>query len=406
MTYSETLDYLFNQLPAYQIKGAKAYKANLDNIYALSKLLGQPEKQFKSIHVAGTNGKGSCSHLMASVLQESNYKTGLYTSPHLKDFRERIKVNGQMISEQEVIDFVQRYKEEFEQIGLSFFEWTVGLAFYYFAQQKVDMVVIEVGLGGRLDATNIIQPEVCLITNIGMDHTFFLGDTLAAIAGEKAGIIKKNTPVVIGETTPETYPVFETIAQQKEAPAYFINHTNTSPLPSMDLKGDYQQKNGQTVLKALHLLQEKGWNITPQNISSGFGKVIENTGLLGRWQILQQSPLTIADTAHNKEGLSLTMKQLQNTPHQELHIVFGMVNDKDPEQIVQLLPAHAQYYLCAPQIARALPPDDLKKHFHDLGYQYSLHTSVSSAFKQAQLNAQNEDVIYAGGSTFVVAEIL
>lgn len=405
MTYQEVLDYLFSQMPAYQLKGAKAYKANLDNIHQLSEQLNRPEQKFKSIHVAGTNGKGSCSHMIASVFQEAGYKTGLYTSPHLKDFRERIRINGEMISEEDVITFVEKNRSNFEQIGLSFFEWTVGLAFAHFAKNKVDIAIIETGLGGRLDATNIITPELSIITNIGIDHTQFLGNTLPLIAGEKAGIIKPNVPVVIGETHPETAPVFENKAKECSSELTFADQQKEINILSSDLKGSYQKKNIKTVLTAFQQLQ-KNWPISNTIIAKGLMHVVANTGLLGRWQTIQESPLVIADTAHNKEGLTYTLQQLTDTPHNELHIVWGMVSDKDISEIIEMLPKKAKYYLAAPNISRAMPIEKMEVFFKQHNLNFATLNSISGAYKTAIQQASNDDVIYVGGSTFVVAEIL
>ncbi|MFO7844379.1 MAG: folylpolyglutamate synthase/dihydrofolate synthase family protein, partial [Bacteroidales bacterium] len=362
MTYRETLKWLFEQLPMYQRDGKAAYKDNLDNTLALDEYFHHPHTKFQSIHVAGTNGKGSVSHMLASVLQEAGYKVGLYTSPHLKDFRERIKINGQMIPENDVVDFFDQHKEIFETIQPSFFEMTVALAFDYFAQKQIDIAVVEVGMGGRLDSTNIIQPELSVITNIGFDHTQFLGDTLEKIAKEKAGIIKENTPVIIGETQPETGPVFSNIARQKDSKIYFADQkyfidyamqsVDFKPVFNikdvkgsiifrdlkMDLSGAYQQKNLLTALTVIKQLQRSGVKIHESDIYEGMGNVVENTGLLGRWQVLSNKPSIIADTGHNTEGINYIFEQIKQTPHKHLHVVFGVVNDKNIEKVLGMLP--------------------------------------------------------------------
>ncbi|MBQ19174.1 MAG: tetrahydrofolate synthase [Flavobacteriales bacterium] len=405
MNYPETLDYLFGQLPMYQRIGNAAYKANLDNTYRLSEILNHPEKQFKSVHIAGTNGKGSTSHMLASVLQEAGYKVGLYTSPHLKDFRERIKINGAMISENEVIDFVKEYKNEFEKIQLSFFEWTVGLAFHYFANQKVDIAIVETGLGGRLDSTNIVTPEVAVITNISMDHTQFLGDTLTKIAAEKAGIIKSTIPVVIGETQPEIKPVFIEKAKQLNAPIQFADESSIQVYES-DLKGVYQQKNKRTVVATIQTLQQLGWDITENHIINGLQNVVNNTGLMGRWQVLNKQPLMVCDTGHNEAGIKLILAQLAEQDYEKLHFVLGVVNDKDITNILQLLPKHAIYYFCQANIPRALEVYILAEKATTVGLSGTTFPSVEAAYQAAQKNATAQDMIFIGGSTFVVAEVV
>ena len=405
MNYQETLDWLFVQLPMYQRVGQAAYKANLDNTLLLSDYLNHPEKAFKSIHVAGTNGKGSTSHMLASVLQEAGYKVGLYTSPHLKDFRERIKVNGEMIPKRVVTSFIKKHKPFFEKHQLSFFEMTVGLAFDYFRIEKVDIAVVEVGMGGRLDSTNIITPEVSVITNIGWDHTQFLGDTLAKIAAEKAGIIKPNIPVVVGETLPETKPVFEEIALKNTAEIVFAENESFDFYPS-DLIGSYQKMNQRTVITVLKMLKRKGWKFSEKDLKKGLKHVVENTGLLGRWQILQKSPKVICDTAHNKEGLMLTMKQLASENYNNLHIVLGVVSDKDLSKVLPLFPKNATYYFCEPKIPRAMPVVQLQREANAFNLIGEPFLSVKSAYQSALKNAEKEDVVYVGGSTFVVAEVL
>ena len=406
MNYAQTLNWLFNRLPMYQRVGSVAYKANLDNTIALADYLENPEKGFKSIHVAGTNGKGSTSHMLASVLQEAGYKVGLYTSPHLKDFRERIKINGNSISKRKVSSFVKRHKSFFEQNSLSFFEMTVGLAFDYFSKEKVDVAVIEVGMGGRLDSTNIIIPEVSIITNIGIDHTQFLGNSLAEIAGEKAGIIKYGTPVIIGETQEETKFVFEKTAKQKNAKILFADSLALDNY-ELDLKGSYQAKNLQTVLAALKVIRDKElFKITEKNIKNGLANTIKNTGLQGRWQVLQEKPKVICDTAHNVEGLRYVLEQLQEEKYKQLHLVLGFVADKGLENVLPLFPDNAKYYFCKPNIPRGLDVFVLcekAKYYHLEGQGYS---SVKAAFNTALKKANQDDIVFVGGSTFVVAEIV
>jgi len=404
MTYQETVNWMFTHLPMYQKQGKTAFKKDLTNTLLLANHLKHPQQKFKSIHVAGTNGKGSSSHMLASVLQESGYKVGLYTSPHLKDFRERIKINGVEVSKQFVISFIRRNKAFFEVNPLSFFEMTVGMAFDYFAKQKVDIAVIEVGLGGRLDSTNIITPEVSLITNIGFDHTQFLGNTLPLIASEKAGIIKPNTPVVISETQDETQPVFKEIARQNNSELFFADQIINETY-STDLLGNYQKKNVKGVLKVLEILQQKNYKISKTNIKNGLLNTVKNTGLKGRWQVLQTNPKIICDTAHNKEGLSITMSQLQQEQFSNLHMVFGVVNDKDLSQIFSLLPKKATYYFCKPDVPRGLDQNILRDQFIGEGFAGESYLSVKEAIEKAEDNANDNDVIYIGGSTFVVAEI-
>ena len=403
MTYQETLDWLFSQFPSYQKKGKIAYKADLSNSTDLMRFLGDPHDKFKSIHVGGTNGKGSSSHMLASVLQEAGYKVGLYTSPHLKDFRERIKVNGKEIPETHVVDFIVSNKVFFEQNSLSFFEMTVGMAFHYFANEHVDIAIIEVGLGGRLDATNIITPEVSLITNIGIDHTAFLGNDLSSIAKEKAGIIKPQVPVVISEFQDEIASVFIEKAQSANSDLFFADQ-NVDGVYETDLLGKYQVKNIKGVIAVLQQL--KGFAVSNDALEKGFKNVVNNTGLLGRWQILQDVPKIICDTAHNKEGLLLTMQQLVQEDCDKVHIVFGMVADKDIQSVLELLPKNAEYYFCAPNNLRALPVCDLAKYATSHKLKGSSYSSVNEAFNEAKIKASETDVIYVGGSTFVVAEIL
>ncbi|WP_163399606.1 bifunctional folylpolyglutamate synthase/dihydrofolate synthase [Flavobacterium fluviatile] len=405
MNYQETTHWMFNQLPMYQLQGASAYKEDLTNIRLLAAHLGNPQNKIKCIHVAGTNGKGSTSHMLASVLQEAGYKVGLYTSPHLKDFRERIKINGKEISEDFVIEFIAKHKDFFEANDMSFFEMTVGLAFDYFAFEKVDIAIIEVGLGGRLDATNIITPMVSVITNIGLDHTQFLGNTLEAIAGEKAGIIKPNVPVVIGEYTSETKPVFLAKAEENNAPISFASDL-IDQIYLSDLIGDYQFHNKKTVQQAISILNNQtDFKISTEQLKEGLLHVVKNTGLQGRWQQLGENPKIICDTAHNKHGLTVVMKQLQNEKYEKLHIVLGVVNDKDLDAILPLFPKEAQYYFCSPDSSRGLPAETLKNAAEKYDLEGEKYDSVAIAFAEAKKNAAENDLIYAGGSTFVVAEL-
>jgi dihydrofolate synthase/folylpolyglutamate synthase len=377
----------------------------LSNTLLFSEALGAPEKKFKSIHVAGTNGKGSTSHMLASVLQEAGYKVGLYTSPHLIDFRERIKINGKEISKAAVVTFVAAQKTFLESQQLSFFELTVGMAFDHFSREKVDFAVVEVGLGGRLDSTNILLPEVSVITNIGLDHTQFLGTTLEKIAFEKGGIIKKGVPVVIGEYQPETLPVFERLSKERNAPL-FLSSTLVEQTPISDLKGNYQYHNLKTVVQTVVVLNELGHMIADQALQRGLQRVVSNTGLLGRWQLLNTAPRTICDTAHNKEGLSCTLAQLRETNYDNLHLVLGVVSDKDLESIFPLFPTNATYYFCKPNLERGLDSKLLQEKALAYGLEGDRFDSVSQAYKSAQEAATKKDCIYIGGSTFVVAEIL
>jgi dihydrofolate synthase/folylpolyglutamate synthase len=406
MNYPETLNWLFNQLPMYQLQGASAYKKDLTNVHILMDYLEHPEKKLQCIHVAGTNGKGSCSHMLASVLQEAGYKVGLYTSPHLKDFRERIKINGVMIPEDFVCDFVNQHQSFFEANDMSFFEMSVGLAFDYFAKEKIDIAVIEVGMGGRLDATNIILPLVSVITNIGLDHTQFLGNTLAAIASEKAGIIKSNIPVVIGEFTTETQPVFLAKAKENKSDLYFASDLIATTFPS-DLIGDYQVHNKKTVIQTLTVLnQHTAFQTTEAHWKTGLSQVVKNTGLQGRWQQLSELPKTICDTAHNTHGLTIVLNQIQKETFDQLHFVLGVVNDKDLDEVLPLFPKNAEYYFCKPNIPRGLEATVLAQKAAQFGLNGKIYNSVSAAYAKAKQNAQPTDFIYVGGSTFVVAEIL
>ena len=405
MTYSETVEWMFQQLPMYQQVGNKAYRVDLHNITSLVKQLGEPHKHFKSIHVAGTNGKGSVSHMLASVLQEAGYKVGLYTSPHLKDFRERIKINGQMISEAAVMQFIAANKAFFEKESFSFFEMTVGMAFNYFSKENVDVAVIEVGLGGRLDSTNIISPELSVITNIGFDHVNILGNTLPKIAAEKGGIIKENTPVVIGEYQEETFPVFKRLAESKNAPFYLAEDFRGRSYTS-DLKGQYQKWNIRTVSMALDVLKDLGWELREEAAEKGLKNVIFNTGLRGRWEVLQEDPKVICDTAHNKEGLVYAMKQLQEEKFENLHLVIGVVNDKDLTSVLPIFPKSAKYYFSRPNVPRGLAAEELQKTAAENGLFGKVFSSVTEAYEAALQEASAKDVVYVGGSTFTVAEII
>jgi dihydrofolate synthase/folylpolyglutamate synthase len=403
VTYKETLDWMFSQLPMYQDKGKVAFNSKLDGINSFALHLDNPQTKFKSIHVAGTNGKGSSSHMLASVLQEAGYKVGLYTSPHLKDFRERIRINGKKISKKRVVDFVEKNQSYFEKNKLSFFEMTVGLAFSFFATEKVDVAIIEVGLGGRLDSTNIILPEVALITNIGFDHTDMLGDTLEKIAEEKAGIIKKNVPIVVSEFHEQTAPVFKKIARELNAKIIFADEQHY-PEYKIGLLGSYQKKNIKGVLATLGALD--GFKIENHHIVKGLEKVVENTRLMGRWQQIGNEPIIICDTAHNKEGISMVLDQVKEQSFNNLHIVLGFVKDKDLRKILPLFPKNARYYFCKPKIFRGLDENILAKMFFELDFKGEVYTSVNKAFKAAKKQADKEDFIYVGGSNFVVAEVL
>ncbi len=428
MTYPQTLDYLFSRLPMFQRVGAAAYKANLDNTISICKALGNPEKKIKCVHVAGTNGKGSSSHMLAAILQQAGYKTGLYTSPHLIDFRERIKINGKQIPKTEVVKFVENYKTIFEDIEPSFFEWTVGLAFHYFAEQEVDVAIIEVGLGGRLDSTNVIKPQCCLITNIGFDHVNLLGNTLPLIAAEKAGIIKEKVPVVVSQTQLEVLSVFNTKAQSVKAPITFadkqykvLSHNfqdgllciellektaNKAQLYKLDLTGTYQIKNLQGVLACISSLKHKGFLIEDENILYALQHVKKLTGLMGRWQIISEKPLIIADTGHNEDGIKEVVKNIERYSYKKLHMIIGVVNDKDVTSILKLLPKNAIYYFCKANIPRALP----EKELFELAKQHDLKgkkfISVSMALSEAKKQAKSDDLIFIGGSTFTVADAL
>ena len=428
MNYQETLDWMFSQLPMYQRIGAAAYKADLNNTIALLDLLGNPQNDFKSVHVAGTNGKGSTSHMLASIFQEAGYKTGLYTSPHLRDFRERIRINGTMIPEDRVTAFIEAHRSQFETMGLSFFEMTVGMAFDYFASEKVDIAIVEVGMGGRLDSTNLITPELSVITNIGLDHVQYLGDTLEKIAHEKAGIIKDGVPVVIGETQPETQPVFIETAEAHHSPIFFADqrfdcdkiHIESHRMQQYDvwkdselyleacslpLMGNYQRKNLTTVMCAVDLLR-KPFQLDDDAIRDGIANVIRNTHLMGRWQILNDDPLTIADTGHNVDGIREVVLQLAEMSYSKLHFVLGMVNDKDIDHVLQLLPHHCEYYFCKADIPRGLDANILAQKAFDLGLRGKVYDSVRDAYQSAVNAAHFDDVVFVGGSNFIVAEVV
>lgn len=394
---------MFDQLPIYQQKGKSAFNGKLNNILLFASHLENPHKKFKSIHVAGTNGKGSSSHMLASILQEAGYKVGLYTSPHLKDFRERIRINGMPVPKRFVIHFISEHRKFFELNQLSFFEMTVGMAFSFFAEMGVDIAIIEVGLGGRLDSTNIITPEVALITNIGLDHIDILGDTLQKIALEKSGIIKHSVPVVVSETQNEVKKIFETVAEENKAPLTFADKSKIVPHPT-DLLGSYQIKNVRGVLAALNQL--KGYTITNKQLKKGLLNVAENTGLKGRYQVLAENPKIICDTAHNLEGLKIVMQQLQSEKFEKLHIVFGLVKEKDFNGILNVLPKSASYYFCAAKNKRSQKSSFLKKQGAQLGREGKSYASVKGALKAAMRAANKRDLIYIGGSNFVVAEVL
>ena len=424
MNYEETLEYLFNSAPLFQHIGQGAYKEGLTTTQILDEHFGHPHQQFKTIHVAGTNGKGSCTHTLAAILQSAGYKVGLYTSPHLADFRERIRVNGTTVSKQFVIDFVERERAFFEPLHPSFFELATAMAFHYFADQQVDVALIEVGLGGRLDCTNIIRPDMCVITNISFDHVQFLGDTLAKIAGEKAGIIKKDIPVVIGETTPETKPVFYNKAREVGAPIYFAEEEHRVLSSSVDAEGfriyenqDYpqlrgelgglcQEKNANTLLTALAVLKNAGYHIDEEAIRQGFAQVCELTGLMGRWQRIDSSPTVICDTGHNVGGIRYIVEQLSRQTYKQLRIVMGMVNDKDISGVLALLPKNATYYFTKASVKRALGETEIQALAQEAGLHGKAYADVDTALKAAQKDAEQDDLIFVGGSSFIVADLL
>ncbi|WP_289041509.1 folylpolyglutamate synthase/dihydrofolate synthase family protein [uncultured Zobellia sp.] len=403
MTYQETLDWMFAQLPMYQQKGKQAYNAKLDGIRNFANHLNHPENKFKSIHVAGTNGKGSSSHMLASILQEAGYKVGLYTSPHLKDFRERIRINGECVDENFVVEFVANNQTFFENHHLSFFEMTVGMAFDYFAKEKVDIAVVEVGLGGRLDSTNIIHPEVSLITNIGFDHVDMLGDTLPKIAFEKAGIIKEGVPVVVSEFQPETDETFRKMAKSKKAKLIYAEREIEEVYPT-SLLGTYQKKNIKGVLAVIRQLN--GFSLADEQIRKGLLNVAENTGLMGRWQQIKVSPTVICDTAHNKEGLSIVINQVSQQKFRKLFFVLGFVKGKDLDGILPLFPKDANYYLSSPSISRGLEVNELMDRVKDFGLNGRKYTSIEAAYHAALAAAGPEDFIFVGGSTFTVSEVI
>lgn len=430
MTYSETLDYLFNALPMFQRVGASAYKADLTNTFSLCGHLGNPQETFKTIHVAGTNGKGSTSHALASVFQAAGYKTGLYTSPHLKSFTERIRVDGKEITEEDVVEFVANNKAFLDQLQPSFFEMTVGMAFWYFAKEAVDIAVIEVGMGGRLDGTNVIHPELSVITTIGYDHTQFLGNTLPLIAGEKAGIIKQGVPVVISQTQKETQAVFLQQAAAMQATIVFADQLwEVTKLPESEdlslqqsanfkvrssegefnlkfgLNGDYQRFNLPGILEAVKQLRNQGWNLPDQALKAGLENVAEQTGLKGRWQLLQIKPLIIADTGHNEAGILEVVNQLKKYSYSQLWMVIGMVNDKDISKVLDLLPKEATYIFCQASIPRAMDAHELESKGKEKGLMGQVIPKVGEALEFARKNASPDDLIFIGGSTFVVAEI-
>ncbi|MFC6099263.1 bifunctional folylpolyglutamate synthase/dihydrofolate synthase [Olivibacter domesticus] len=429
MNYIEVIDYLYSRLPMFTRDGSSAFKKDLTNIRKFCEALENPQQDFKAIHIAGTNGKGSTSHMLAAVLQSAGYKTGLYTSPHLLDFRERIKVNGEMIPQQVVVDFVKRHKSLIEEIRPSFFEVTVAIAFYYFSVSKVDVAIIETGLGGRLDSTNIIQPVLSVITNIGFDHMNMLGNTLTEIAHEKAGIIKANTPIIISERQSKIDTVFTEYAHRLHAPITFasdqwsirsvelhpanqqievLSNTNLNDqlVLSLDLKGSYQQKNVLGVLTAIHQLNQLGFNVDQQTLIKSLASVQQLTGLMGRWQTLSSNPLTICDTGHNEDGWQEVLNNIQLTAFNNLHMVIGVMRDKDLDHMLTLLPKNATYYYCSPPFERALPADELQVAARNFGLTGSAYDNVIQAIKDAQMNAAHHDLIFIGGSTFVVAEAL
>ena len=428
MNYKETLDYMFTKLPMYQRTGKAAYKATLDTTLALDAYFNHPHKKFKSIHVAGTNGKGSVSHTIASVLQSAGYKVGLYTSPHLRDFRERIKVNGEVVMEDYVVDFVRKHQRKFEELCPSFFEMTVAMAFDYFAEQEVDIAVVEVGLGGRLDSTNIITPLLSVITNISKDHTGFLGSELSQIAGEKAGIIKEGIPVIIGEKQEELIDVFKRIAFDRNSNLKFSEDhykiqsydlvdgkrnliyktcdDNSSVNLLCDLLGSYQIKNIRTALCVFDELNKQAWNVSEESVKQGIAGVVDKTGLLGRWQTIGSKPNIICDTGHNIAGIKEILAQIESMDYRNLHIVFGMVDDKDIDEILELMPKNASYYFCCANIPRALNQNILAAKAKTYDLAGNIYSSVNAALETAKRNAHENDLVFVGGSTFVVAEVV
>ena len=400
MNYKDTLNYLFSQLPMYQRTGVAAYKKDIGNIIKACDFLNNPQEKFKTIHIAGTNGKGSTAHLLSSVLQEAGYKTGLYTSPHLIDFRERIKINGKKISEEHVIDFVNSNKENFETINMSFFEYTVAMAFCEFEKENVDIAIIETGLGGRLDSTNIVNPLLSIITNIGYDHMNLLGDSLEEIAFEKAGIIKENTPVLIGKKQQEIDHVFKKQANKKNASLTYAKRFDNQFSEEIP---DYQKENINTVISAIDVLN---WNISNEEINSGIKNVKINTGLKGRWEVLSTKPKIVCDTGHNIDGINQIVNHLKKINYNKLHFVFGTVNDKKLDSILNTLPKDGVYYFCKAKIDRALDANKLKSLCESKNVFGESYSSVTAALNAAKKNSENEDLILIGGSTFVVAEVL
>ncbi len=406
MTYQECLDWLFEQLPMYQRVGGAAYKADLNNTLRLMDILEHPEHKFKSIHVAGTNGKGSVSHMLAAIFQKAGYKTGLYTSPHLKDFRERIRINGEMIPEEKVTAFVEKHQEHFTSIGLSFFEMTVGMAFQYFADEQVDIAIVEVGMGGRLDSTNVVTPELSVITNISLDHTQFLGSTKALIAAEKGGIIKPGIPVVIGERDLESSHVFGEIAKQRNSPISFAEDVIPwRTVDALDLRGIYQEKNIRTVLAAVKVLEEQGHSLK-LNLEEALQNAAKLTGLRGRWEQIGTKPKIICDTGHNEAGVQMVLDQLKRESYRQLHIVWGMVGDKDITTILRMLPKHAIYYFCKPEIPRGKNAEELGREAVRFGLSGKSYPSVIKALEAAKAHTLSDDLIFVGGSTFVVGEVI
>jgi dihydrofolate synthase/folylpolyglutamate synthase len=404
MTYQETVDYLFSQLPMFQRVGAAAYKEDLTNTIVLAEAFGNPEKKFQSVHVAGTNGKGSVAHTLAAIFQSCGYKTGLFTSPHLKDYRERIKINGELIPEDEVIRFVEEYQAKNLELKPSFFELTCIMAFDYFVREEVDIAIIEVGMGGRLDSTNIITPETSIITHIGKDHQQFLGDTLEKIAAEKGGIIKENIPVVIAENTFEARSVLEKIANERKAKRYDV--FASSPILETDLKGSYQRENMRTVAMAVRALRDAGWNLPENQVELGAKSVVERTGLRGRWEVIGEMPTIITDVGHNESGVQQVVDYLRKQTYVRLHMVWGMVADKDAKTILSRLPKSATYYWCKPDVPRGKDPEQLAKEGNKHALLGKVYPSVTKALEAAKDEAQLNDLIFVGGSVFVVAEVL
>lgn len=428
MNYNETLNWMFNKLPMYQRIGAAAYKADLNTTIKILDYLNNPQENFKSVHIAGTNGKGSTSHSLASVFQAAGYKTGLYTSPHLRDFRERIRINGEMIPEDNVVTFIDQHKHKLEELELSFFEMTVAMAFDYFCKEKVDIAIIEVGMGGRLDSTNVIHPELSLITNISLDHVKFLGDCEEKIAAEKAGIIKEQTTIVIGETQEKSKDVFIKMSNDKNSPIFFADQIfeckkkneitldyhiydiyKNNELYISDLKfpllGNYQKKNLAAIICALDILKNK-FDISQNNICDGLLNVVKNTGLMGRWQVINKSPLAIADTGHNVAGINEVKHQLAETKFEKLHFVLSVVNDKDIEGILELLPQNAEYYYCKADIPRGLSAEILAEKATNCGLKGNVYPSVKEAYVAACVKAEKNDLVFVGGSNFTVAEVV